>query len=77
MTTERTTEATGDGDDTQRVVLHRRAGKWPEELAVGSFTLDYDDRYRHPFLFRRPILLPEGTTVQGVPPDAAIGLMSR
>jgi len=38
---------------------------------------DYDDRYRHPFLFRRPILLPEGTTVQGVPPDAAIGLMSR
>jgi urease accessory protein len=46
MTTERTTEATVDGDETQRVVLHRRAGKWPEELAVGSFTLDYDDRYR-------------------------------
>ena len=37
----------------------------------------YDDRYRHPFLFRRPILLPEGTTIRGVPSDAAIGLISR
>jgi urease accessory protein len=46
MTTERSTEVTANGDATQRVVIHRRAGKWPEELAVGSFTLDYDDRYR-------------------------------
>jgi hypothetical protein len=38
---------------------------------------DYDDRYRHPFLFRRPILLPEGTTIQGVRADAAIGLLTR
>jgi len=46
MTTERTTEATVDGDETQRVVLHRRAGKWPEELAVDSLTLAFDDRHR-------------------------------
>ncbi len=38
---------------------------------------DYDDRYRHPFLFRRPITLPEGTTIRGVPSGAAIGLLSR
>jgi hypothetical protein len=38
---------------------------------------DYDDRYRHPFLFRRPILLPEGTTIQGLRGGAAIRLLSR
>src|SRR5580693_3047792 len=44
--TDMTTETTADRDAWQRVVLHRRAGEWPDELAVGSFTLDYDDRYR-------------------------------
>src|SRR5579862_4350913 len=44
--TDMATEITADRDARQRVVLHRRAGKWPDELAVGSFTLDYDDRYR-------------------------------
>ena len=38
---------------------------------------DYDDRYRHPFLFRRPILLPEGNDDSGLASDAALGLMSR
>jgi urease accessory protein len=33
-------------DGTQRAVIHRRAGKWPEELAVGSLTLAFDDRHR-------------------------------
>jgi hypothetical protein len=37
----------------------------------------YADRYRHPFLFRRPIMLPEGTTIRGLPADAALGLISR
>ena len=38
---------------------------------------DYDDRYRHPFLLRRPILLPEGTTIQGLRADAVISLLAR
>ena len=37
----------------------------------------YADRYRHPFLFRRPIMLPEGTTIRGLPAEAALGLISR
>ena len=37
----------------------------------------YADRYRHPFLFRRPITLPEGTTIRGLPAEAALGLISR
>ena len=37
----------------------------------------YADRYRHPFLFRRPIMLPEGTTFRGLPAEAALGLISR
>src|SRR5262249_16337919 len=31
---------------TQRAVVHRRAGEWPQELAVGSITLDFDHRHR-------------------------------
>jgi urease accessory protein len=31
---------------TRRAVLHRRAGEWPEELAAGSLTLNFDDRHR-------------------------------
>ena len=37
----------------------------------------YADRYRHPFLFRRPIMLPEGTTIRGLPAEAGLGLISR
>src|SRR5690349_7927455 len=44
--TDMTTEITHRRDVTQRAVIHRRAGKWPEELAVGSLTLDFDDRHR-------------------------------
>jgi urease accessory protein len=31
---------------TQRAVVHRRAGEWPQELGVGSITLDFDHRHR-------------------------------
>ena len=41
-----TPETTPNRDVTQRAVVHRRAGKWPEELAVGSLTLDFDNRHR-------------------------------
>jgi urease accessory protein len=30
----------------QRAVVHRRAGEWPQELAAGSITLDFDHRHR-------------------------------
>lgn len=32
--------------ETQRAVVHRRAGEWPQELAAGSITLDFDHRHR-------------------------------
>src|SRR5262249_47784295 len=35
----------------------------------------YDDRYRHPFLFRKPITLPAGTVIRGVPPNATVKLI--
>jgi len=31
---------------TQRAVVHRRAGEWPQERAAGSITLDFDHRHR-------------------------------
>jgi len=31
---------------TPRAVVHRRAGEWPQQLAAGSITLDFDHRYR-------------------------------
>ncbi len=36
---------------------------------------EYDDRYKHPFLLRRPIHLPAGTIIRGVPADAVIALI--
>jgi len=35
----------------------------------------YDSRYPHPFLLRRPLRLPGGTVINGVPPDADISLI--
>lgn len=29
-----------------RAIVHRRAGEWPDHLAAGSLTLDFDDRHR-------------------------------
>ena len=37
----------------------------------------YDERYRHPFLFRKAIRLPAGTVIRGVPPGAVIELIPR
>jgi hypothetical protein len=36
---------------------------------------DFDPRYAHPFLLRRPLTLPASTEIRGVPPDATIGLI--
>jgi hypothetical protein len=37
----------------------------------------YDNRYSHPFLFRKPLHLPAGTTIKGVPSDTVIALIPR
>jgi mono/diheme cytochrome c family protein len=37
----------------------------------------YDDRYKHPFLFRRELRLPAGTVIKGIPRDATIGLIAH
>jgi hypothetical protein len=33
---------------------------------------EYRDGYKHPFLFRKPLELPAGTVIRGVPADAEI-----
>lgn len=35
----------------------------------------YEDRFQHPFLFRRPLELPAGTKISGIPPDARFILL--
>jgi mono/diheme cytochrome c family protein len=37
----------------------------------------YDDRYKHPFLFRKAVRLPAGTVIRGVPADAVVGLLAH
>jgi hypothetical protein len=36
---------------------------------------EYEDAYQHPFLFRRPVGLPVGTVIHGVPKDARMILI--
>jgi mono/diheme cytochrome c family protein len=36
---------------------------------------EYQDRYRHPFVFRRPLNLPAGTIIRGVEPSTTIELL--
>ncbi len=38
---------------------------------------EYRDEYRHPFLFRKPIDLPAGTVIRGVPAEAKVLLIPR
>jgi hypothetical protein len=38
---------------------------------------DFNGRFPHPFLFTSPLTLPTGTTIQGVPLSASIGLITR
>lgn len=35
----------------------------------------YDERYRHPFLFKSPVMLPAGSIIRGIPASAAISLL--
>jgi len=35
----------------------------------------YDSRFAHPFLFRKPLSLPPGTVIRGIPADAAMTLL--
>ena len=35
----------------------------------------YDTRFAHPFLFRRPLRLPAGSTIRGIPADTAVDLL--
>src|SRR5215475_2307574 len=44
--TDMTTNTTTRYGAPSRAVAHRRAGEWPEELAAGSLTLEFDDRHR-------------------------------
>src|SRR5262245_2370325 len=44
--TDMTTDTTTHHGVPPRAVVHRRAGEWPEELAAGSLTLEFDDRHR-------------------------------
>lgn len=37
---------------------------------------EFDDRFRHPFLFRKVMDLPAGTIIRGVPTSASIGLLT-
>jgi hypothetical protein len=37
----------------------------------------YDQRYRHPFLFRTPLRLAAGTVIRGVPNDVVVGLLAH
>ena len=36
---------------------------------------DYDERFQHPFLLRRPIQLPAGTVIRGVSAGAVLDLI--
>lgn len=36
---------------------------------------EYKDSYQHPFLFRKPIALPRGTVIRGVPPSAGVAFL--
>jgi hypothetical protein len=38
---------------------------------------EYQDGFQHPFLFRRPLTLPTGTVIRGVPRDAHIMLIPK
>ena len=36
---------------------------------------DYKDAFAHPFLLRKPLALPAGTVIRGVPPGASVSLL--
>ena len=38
---------------------------------------NYKKQYGHPFLLRRPLALPAGSVIRGIPQDASVALLSR
>jgi hypothetical protein len=36
---------------------------------------NYKKQYGHPFLLRRPLMLPAGTVIRGVPEDVSVALL--
>lgn len=54
-----------------RIVAERPDGRMEPLLWLH----EYDHRYAHAFLFRRPLHLPSGTVIHGVPVDAVIALI--
>jgi hypothetical protein len=36
---------------------------------------EYDDKYKHPFLLRKPLHLPAGTVIRGVQAPASVMLL--
>jgi hypothetical protein len=37
---------------------------------------EYRSSFKHPFLFRRPLTLPAGTIIRGLPPAASVKLLT-
>jgi hypothetical protein len=70
-----------DGVVPQRVAAHqsiRMTAALPDGSVEPLIWLHhYDARYTHPFLFRKPVRLPAGTIIGGVPDDAAVGLLAH
>jgi hypothetical protein len=54
-----------------RIVAERPDGRREPLLWLD----EYNRRYAHAFLFRRPLHLPSGTSIHGVPMDAVIALL--
>jgi hypothetical protein len=57
--------------ESVRVVARLPNGKLEPLLWLHA----YDSRFPHAFLLRRPLLLPAGTVIEGVPPDAMVALL--
>jgi len=57
-------------DGTQVVALLPDGGVTPL-----LWLYEYSDRHRHPFLLRKPLILPAGTIIRGVRPPASITLL--
>jgi mono/diheme cytochrome c family protein len=87
----RTTPVKGTATLTQPIVLDglmpdritpRQSMRIVASLPNGSvqplvWLHEYDERYRHPFLFRKAITLPAGTVIRGVPNDALVKLIQH
>jgi hypothetical protein len=59
------------GHSSLRVVARRPDGR----LEPLVWLHEYDPRFPHVFLFRRPLELPSGSTILGVPSDAVVALV--